>query len=669
MNILKLRFIAFTIVLPLIFMSAIASAKVVEYNLEIEQTQTNITGKTVMAMTVNKSLPAPTLTFTEGDTAVIHVHNKMNVESSIHWHGILLPNREDGVSYLTTPPIKAHSSHTFRFRLVQSGTYWYHSHTGLQEQRGVYGAIVIKPKRKPQTYQGEAVLVLSDWTNENPNEILRTLKRGNHYYSIRKNNLANLIDSFKTKNFGSYLKNQLKMMPPMDISDVAYDAFLANGKTQDQLKAKPGQWIRLRIVNASASTYFYLEYAKGPLKIISADGIDVKPIEKKRLLIAIAETYDILIQVPKDGRYELRATAQDNSGHTSFYLGSGTQHHAPSIPRPNFYKMTHSGHQAHKHHKGHKMQNPRPAAPYDDLKSVKNTKLDPKRKLREVVLNLTGDMQRYLWTFNGKTLNEDDKIKIHKGENVRFILKNKTMMHHPIHLHGHFFRVVNDFGDHSPLKHTVDVPPHQTVVIEFEASEEKDWFFHCHVLYHMKSGMSRIVSYQNTSVDDDILKIRKNLYKNPIYFWGSARPLSQMSQGQLQLSNTRNDLMFNWEANWTGEFEVDGIYSRYFNRFFSVFGGVNGTEDLVQGVAGVRVLLPLLIESRAWVDTDGDFRFIFEKELAILPRLHAFGDVEYDTAQKWEWSTGAEWVLSKNLSLIGQYHSEFGPGGGIEYRF
>ncbi|MCB1215367.1 MAG: multicopper oxidase domain-containing protein, partial [Deltaproteobacteria bacterium] len=323
-------------------------AKVVTYDLFIKESSVNFTGKDVMALTVNGQVPAPTLEFTEGDLAKIRVHNQMMMETSIHWHGILLPNRQDGVSYLTTPPILPGKTHEFEFPIIQSGTYWYHSHTMFQEQQGVYGPIVIKAKEENFPKTQDKVLVLSDWTNENPKEVMRTLKRGSHYYALKKKNAPSLVGAIKEKSLGAYLKNSLKSMPPMDLSDVAYDAFLANGKKEDQLvAAKPGQWIRLRIVNASASTYFYLEYAKGPMKIIAADGTDVEPFEDNRLLIAIAETYDLLLKVPKEGAYELRATAQDGSGHTSYFIGSGKKNLAPEIPKASLYKMEHGMHNMH----------------------------------------------------------------------------------------------------------------------------------------------------------------------------------------------------------------------------------------------------------------------------------------------------------------------------------
>ena len=269
------------------------------------------------------------------------------------------------------------------------------------------------------------------------------------------------------------------------------------------------------------------------------------------------------------------------------------------------------------------------------------------------------------------TINEDDKILIEKGENVRFVLNNKTMMHHPMHLHGHFFRVLNKQGEYSPLKHTVDVPPMGTTVIEFEANEDKDWLFHCHVLYHMKTGMSRIVSYVGSEMDPDIKEIRPNLYMDPLYYWADIRILSQMTEGTAAVANTRNTVSATWEAGWEEEdYEVVLTYNRYINRFITVFGGADITneEQQTRGVFGIRYLLPLLIDSTVWIDTDADLRVILDKDIHVTQRLSIFGELQYDTESKWEWKAGGAIMINKWLSLVGQYYSEFGGGGGIEIR-
>lgn len=676
-------------------------SEVKEYNLEIDHKLVNYSGKEKHAMSVNNSIPGPTLYFKEGDVAKINVTNKMDVNTSVHWHGILLPNRQDGVSYLTTPPIVPGMTYTYEFPIKHSGTFWYHSHTGLQEQKGVYGSIVIEPIEKRSDIKEpeiEHVIVLSDWTDQDPHDVLRDLKRGSEYQSFKKGTKQTVLGVIKNKAVIENLKRSIRRMPPMDVSDVAYDAFLINGQSESTLDLEPGTKLRLRIVNAGASTYFYLNYAGGNMKIISADGVDVKPFEEERILMALAETYDVVITVPDDGAYEFRATSQDGSGHASLFIGEGERVMAQDIPKPNLYKMDHSHSMGmdskdkknssdmkmdrsmhdDMHHDSMEMHgemkiadNPRPPAPYKNLRALESTKLPIENKNREVVLNLTGDMERYVWSINGMTLNEDDKILIKKGENVRFVMNNKTMMHHPMHLHGHFFRVLNEQGEYSPLKHTVDVAPLSTTVIEFEANEEKDWFFHCHVLYHMKSGMSRIVSYEGSDIDPDIKEIRSNLYRDPVYYWADFRILSQMTDGIAAISNTRNTISARWEAGWEDEeYEIELTYNRYINRFITVFGGLDITneEQKTRGIFGVRYLLPLLIDSTLWVDTDADFRVILDKEMDLTDRLSAFGELQYDTESKWEWKAGGAIMINKWLSLVGQYYSEFGAGGGIEIR-
>lgn len=449
-------------------------AKEVHYNLVIDYKTVNYTGVDVEAMTINDGIPGPTIEATEGDWVTIEVHNKMDVSTSIHWHGILFPNHhnQDGVPYLTTKPIKAHSTHTFRYPLLQSGTYWYHSHTGLQEQRGVYGSIMIHPKKQTHKVDKEFVVVLSDWTNEDPEEVMRTLKRGSEYYAIKKGSVQSLSGAIKNGGVSNMLTQWWNQMPGMDISDVYYDAFFINEKQTSSLKAQAGEKIRLRIINASASTYFYLQNAKNPLQIISSDGIDVEPFYHDKVLIAVAETYDAIITVPKNGAYKLRATAQDGSGQASLFIGSGKKVAVADIPKPNLYGMKCGA--SMKPSKGGmkcggsmkccsgKMnmdKSTRPMPPYPKLKALEKITLPKEKKWREVHLKLVGDMRSYIWSFNGKTISEEDKIHIKKGENIRFIFENETMMHHPLHLHGHFFRVLNGQGDFSPLKHTIDIQP------------------------------------------------------------------------------------------------------------------------------------------------------------------------------------------------------------------
>jgi CopA family copper-resistance protein len=700
----------------------------VEYDLVIETREVNFTGRPVKALTINGNIPGPTLTFTEGDRARIRVHNRLETETSIHWHGILLPNREDGVPYLTTPPILPGKTLVFEFSLIQSGTYWYHSHTGLQEQRGLYGALVIHPRGGPEAVAREYVLVLSDWTDEDPAEVMRMLKRGSGYYALKKGSVPSLAGAVRAGALGEVLKQWWDVMPPMDISDVGYDRFLINGQAESYLEALPGETVRLRIINAAASTYFYLQSGAGPLRLTAADGLDVEPVEIDRLLLAVAETYDLLVRMPDHpAALEIRATAQDGSGRASIFLGQGPKLQPADIPKPDLYRMhgamghgghggagsleealpkvrfhdpekqgpglpggrSHDGHvpaasdDGHRHgvEKAEAVGLPaasgpeeRPPAPYPLLRSKTPTSLDPGRPGRRIALRATGDMERYVWTFNDRTLRESDLILIRKGENVWIDFVNDTMMHHPIHLHGHFFRVLNGQGDRAPLKHTFDLPPLAARSIEFQADEDKDWLLHCHILYHMEAGMHQIVHYQGSVVDPEIAEARtwksNHLRHDPWYAWFNVSLLSQMTEGSATAANTRNTFGVHWESGWkNGDHEAETFYSRYVNRFFSVFAGGYFTPERTVGIVGFNTLLPLLLEGRAWVNHRGEARLSLERALQLTERLRLTGEVRYDTRESWKWSVGAGWRLSRRFSLEARYHSEYGIGAGLQVEY
>jgi CopA family copper-resistance protein len=753
------------------------AAETVEYELTIAEKEVDFTGQPRLAIAVNGSIPAPTLTFHEGDLARIHVKNAMKVDASIHWHGLLLTNRMDGVPFITFPPIKPGETFDYEFPIRQQGTYWYHSHTALQEQKGLYGAIRILPKAGEVAGDIDRTVVLSDWTDENPHEVLRWLKRGSEWSALQRGTSQSVFGAWRAGKLGDFWKRELLRMPPMDLADVAYDRFLANGEPEHRIAAKPGETVRVRLIDGSSSTFFHLQFAGGPLTIVSADGQEVEPLRKDRFLIAVAETYDVLVKTPGPGAYELRATAHDGSAWTSIWIGEGERHAAPNVPRANLYHtmgkltpahafaltpggtmgmddrkvdagmfdhpgmmggmmkmedmvgmkpggememedmpmkggmtmkggsmdMGHGEPQAAPGGKEHTWDftplgpdvssrqplvmdgmGPRPGPPYQELRSVRNTALSTNRPVREVRLTLDGDMERYVWSLNNRTLSESDSIKIGRGETVRFIMVNRTMMHHPMHLHGHFFRVVNGQGDHAPLKHTVDVPPMQTTVIEFAADEVGDWFFHCHLLYHLESGMARVVHYQGFEPDPATAAVRPKLYRDPFYFWGTADIMSHMTQGRLEFSNSRNILMGEWEAGWARvpdtEIETTFLYQRYFNRFFRLFAGLNsdmtlktGPFDLDfddnRGVFGLMYKLPLNIDTDVWVDTDGGARVRFAKNIPLTPRLMLGLEARYDTHDYWEERVLLDYMVSKHASVIGQWHSDYGLGAGLRVRF
>lgn len=706
------------------------TTRVRETHLTISRGALRVGGVESEAMLVDGGVPGPTLRWRVGDLARIRVTNEMDVDTSIHWHGLLLPNRQDGVPGLTTPGIRPGATHVFEIPIRHPGTYWYHSHTGLQEQRGVYGAIVIEPEVSPEppVADRDVVLVLSDWTRRDPDAVMRLLKRGSEYFSIEKGTAQSLWGALRAGELGSVFRRSLRRMPPMDISDVAYDAFLVNGARTTHVEGRPGERLRLRVVNASASTYFYLGLGGRPLRVIAADGVDVEPFDQDRLLMAIAETYDLLVEVPASGRVELRATAQDGSGHASAWIGDagGPARPAPDVPRPNLYRMQHGEHEGHgttrqrhgqhersersgmKHddhedhgttgrrhgeHERSGMPDPphgasghtpegsgggRPPAPYAALRAKRDTRPPDGSPTRTIRLALTGNMDRYVWSFDGRTLDEADEIRVRRGEVLRIVLDNTTMMHHPLHLHGHFFRVLGPdaarAGDPSaPWKHTVDLPPMGSTTIEFLANAEGDWFFHCHVLYHMKSGMSRIFHYEGDDHDPALAAERARLFGDPWYAWANASVLSHFTEGLVTTSNRRNELAVDWEIGWQGlddgeDVEAEGVarYRYHFSRLYRAFAGFHLESGREVGVFGAEANAPLGFGAAAWVDTEGHGRFTVDQEVALTPRLSLVGDVEYDTQREWEGSAGLRYRVLRAGSLAFEWHSEFGFGAGIE---
>ncbi|MUP47380.1 copper oxidase [Gramella sp. BOM4] len=750
-----------------------------EYHITIDEEMVNKTGDGVMGMTINGQIPGPVLEFTEGEYARIHVTNNMDVETSVHWHGLLLPNFYDGVPYLSTPPILPGKTLTYEFSLKQSGTYWYHSHTGLQEQRGVYGAIQINPREneKDFEYDHDLVLTLSDWMDEKPHKQLKNLKRGNEWYLIKKGQIQSLNKILRKNALGAKLKMSWQRMPDMAISDNYHDLFLVNGKPkQEYPQFKPGEKVRLRFVNASAATYFWLTFGGEDPTLISADGLNVVPIKKNKTLIAVAETYDFLVTIPESGKLEIRATAQDGSGESVTYLGEGPVIPAPEVPEPDLIemmkqmmsmdmkmgapatkfnpgkadsievmkkyamKMEGMDHGEMKHgdmnmdmqeedmnmqkdkdsekhdemqgHEGHMdvdmKKKPIPAEVvvgdnmktasnpgfnYDYLKSPEKTTISDEQPLKELLFNLTGNMNRYVWSINGVPLAETDKIKIKQGQKVRITLNNLTMMHHPMHLHGHFFRVINEHGEYSPLKHTVNVAPMQKTVIEFDANEYGDWFFHCHVLYHINSGMARVISY-DTPRDERLKEYPlQNLTteSNEIFTWGEVMAGSHMTELYATATNLRNQLTVRGEYGWNENLEASLTYERYLNDFFRLFGGVNvenEAEDSLEelettAVGGIRYLLPLLINSELQIDNKLRPQIGLSAGLMVFPRIGIYGEFEYQMDFGWvndlpsgssfenetTWQVGSEFVISKTVQLFASYDNRFGAGGGLSVWF
>lgn len=782
-----------------------------EHTITLRGAIVNKAGKDVMGMTVNGTIPGPTLEFTEGEYAVIYVKNEMSVETSVHWHGLLLPNFYDGVPFLNTPPIEPGHTQKYEFPIKQSGTYWYHSHTMLQEQSGVYGSIVIQPKEKVLDYDKELVLVLSDWTNEKPMNVLRNLKRGNEWYGIKKGTATPLNQVIARGAFGAQLDFWRQRMEGADIADVYYPAFLINGEESIEYpEFKPGEKIRLRMINGGASTSFWMTFGGKTPVLVSSDGLDVVPVERNKTFIGVAETYDFIVTVPQKGKMEFRITAQDGSGTASAFIGNGTSLPAMDVARPDkiammqkmakmdmkmgahalkfqpgkderfemkeeygmqmdkmegmkMYgemKMDHSKMEMpkdsmlvdHSKMKGMKMDHSKMSGMdmnkpkdtiamgkmdhsnmtvmdmkkdktmsgmnmkkedsmpgmkmegmdmfseynYDYLKSPEKTTYDKNVPVKEILLNLTGNMNRYIWSMNGVPLSEADNIKINNKEVTRITFNNLTMMHHPMHLHGHFFRVLNENGEYSPLKHTVNVPPMQKMTIEFygnNGDEAGDWFFHCHILYHMMGGMARVVSYDTPGDPrmDEFPASKIIEETNKWYSWGMADVASHTTGFNLMTSNIRNQFNASFEYGWNENLEGEFTYERYLHDYLRVFGGVNienSTRDSLDefsttAVVGVRYLTPYLFNLDVRVDNKLRPRIGVGRSIMIFPKLSVFGYYEYqidlgfvddlpmnqDYLSETVWSAGAEYMLSRNFSFMASYDNRFGAGGGLSVRF
>jgi len=731
--------------------------KRVEYDLYVTDTLVNFTGKVRPAVALNGHLPGPTLRFTEGDTAVVRVHNRLKGATSMHWHGLVLPNAQDGVPYLTTAPILPGSTHTFTFPLVQHGTYWYHAH-GLEEQSGMYGSMVIQPRQAAAPMR-EYVLLLSDWTDEKPAEVLRYLKRAGEWYAVQKGATQSYGEALAAGYFKDKVKQEWGRMPAMDVSDVFYNKFLTNGQAQAYFQdAKPGEVVRLRVINGGTSSYFHLQYAGGPMQVVAADGNDVVPFPVTKLEIATAETYDLLITVPPLGAAELRATSSDVTGYTSAYFGRGEAMKAPDLPKLDYFQLTREMNQMGpmtglsakgagqmgttkpaapgakgqaapnggdmKGMKGMKMQNgPESAAPvptpanrplnrqqrnglsmgslqdqgigmdmggmagefnYNRLRALRPTTLDSTHKWREIKLTLTGNMLRYIWSFDHKTLSVADAIPIRKGENVRMVLQNLTMMRHPMHLHGHVFRLMNAQGAYSPMKNTFDIPSMSVVTIEFAANAEQDWFFHCHTLYHMAAGMGRVIAYEG-SPQNEYAKTGYKVAKagdNARYPWADLSVHSQASFLEANVSNNKNALEFEGRVSYQGDYETETHLLRYLDKrqFLAAYVGFDSRNNKTLKAAGetntknerrvldagVYYLLPMLVRSEWRVDNTGQLRLQLERRDLPLSN-NFFADLRVNTDK--EYTVGFRYMVSKYASLSTNYDSDYKWGAGLTFHY
>ncbi|SOD99596.1 copper resistance system multicopper oxidase [Caenispirillum bisanense] len=531
--------------------AAAASAPTATFAITIDETTLALSDRTVTGMGMNDSIPGPTLRFTEGQELEVTVTNRLDEDTSIHWHGLILPSSQDGVPGLSFHGIKPGESHTYRFPAQQSGTYWYHSHSGHQEQRGVYGAIVIEPKaREPFRFDREYVVMLSDWHDTDPNRILSNLKRQPDYYNRGQRTAADFFADAADKGLGATLSDRadwggMRMMPT-DIADVSGYTFLVNGRDAAQNWTglfAPGERVRLRFINAAAMTIFDVRIPGLPMTVVHADGNAVRPVPVDEFRIAVGETYDVIVRPTEDRAYTLFAESLDRAGYARATLAprEGMTAEVPALrPRPqltmadmNHGDGGHAGHDMggqqvsgaaghggmdhgsmgpggmdHSAHGGGGAKADPFYAPgsglvpsaadggkvlsYADLKA--QTPLYPARPpTREIEIRLTGNMERYIWSINGRKYSDAEPIRLQYGERVRIKFVNETMMTHPMHLHGLWTILDTGAGDLNPAKHVVSVAPATTVYAEVEADQPGRWAFHCHLMFHMATGMFREV--------------------------------------------------------------------------------------------------------------------------------------------------------------------------------
>ena len=731
--------------------------KKVRYDLYVKDTTVNFTGKSKRAIAINGSIPAPSLVFTEGDTAEIYLHNMLDEETSLHWHGVILPNQADGVPFLTTAKIAPGEIHLYKFKVVQNGTYWYHSHSGLQEQSGMYGALIFKSREEVQMeltamnhssmqmnklFDKEYAVVLSEWTDDDPMQVQRRLRTANDWFAIKKGSVQSYAEAIKEGQFTTKLTNEWKRMKAMDVSDVYYKRFLTNGKSENTItEFKAGDKIKLKVINAGASSYFWLGYAGGKITIIGNDGNDMVPVEVDRLIIAPSETYDLIVTIPENMSYEFRATAEDRTGYSSLWLGAGHKMSAPTLPRLKYFegmKMMNemmnmngtlndmgmemknqtmdmnavmypelSGDEtgtdttSATDHSGHNMQGTNMSGDivtlnYDMLRSPVKTIL-PGEHTRVLHFNLTGNMNRYVWTLDNKTVKEADRILINKGEVLRLILTNNSMMRHPMHLHGHDFRVVNSQAEYSPLKNVIDIMPMETDTIEFAANQSGNWFFHCHILFHMMAGMGRVFTYSNSPVNPELpdgekayQMFRKHKDQNMYHLMVRAGIEYNGSDGEAMVSTNRSALKEMWHLGYTPHhgYESETILGRYLgvnqwlfpyigfdyhykkeegdmtksSDYKNMFGQVSNKNDRQTFVVGVEYTLPWLVIADARIDGDGKLRFQLSREdVPVTKRLrfNVMGNTDK------EYTVGFRYIVSKWFALSTHYDSDMGLGAGI----
>lgn len=562
-------------------------------DLNITRQPLDIGGRMGDTVTISGSIPGPLVRLKEGQDAVIRVTNQLDEDTSIHWHGLLLPYEMDGVPGVSYAGIKPGETFRYAFPVKQSGTYWYHSHSGLQEQQGHYGPLIIDPiAPEPFAYDREYVVMLSDWTFENPMSVLKKLKKQSDYYNYQRRTVPELFNDAEENGWGKTVRERMvwarSRMAPTDIADVsaATYTYLINGMAPDSNWTglfRPGERIRLRFINGAAMSYFDVRIPGLKMTVVQADGQNVQPVAVDEFRIGVAETYDVIVEPVDEAAYTIFAASMDRSGYARGTLASkaGLEAAIPPLGNPPVRTMKDMGmgamampgmtsapkdgvpamnmkdgtmampgempakkqtmdsmemsrnrgtgmstasspvkHGPDRHGKGNTMvaefpsnrlsepgdgleNNGRRVLVYTDLRSL-SPYPDQRPPEREVELHLTGVMDRYMWSFDGKKFSEvDGPVHFKYGERLRLVLVNDTMMEHPIHLHGMWMELENGAGEYRPRKHTLNVKPGERLTALISADAPGNWAFHCHLLYHMDMGMFRVVSVTNDAVSSE----------------------------------------------------------------------------------------------------------------------------------------------------------------------
>lgn len=524
-----------------------------EFDLEIGAREVNFTGNPGRATVVNGQLPAPLLRWREGDRVTLRVSNRLSVPSSIHWHGVVVPADMDGVPGLSFRGIGPGQTYVYRFQVNQSGTYWYHSHTRFQEQMGLYGPIVIAPRGDERhRTERDHVVLLSDWTDSDPEHIYATLKRQSDYFNFHERTVATLFRDMREMGGRRTLDDRLMWgrmrMDPTDLADVSgYTyTYLMNGTTPAGNWTglfRRGERVRLRFINSSSMTFFDVRIPDLKLTVVAADGQDVEPVTIDEFRIGVAEVLDVIVEPKEDRPYTIFAQSIDRSGYArgslaprpglaalvppldprplltmvDMAMGKSTPqsmpgmnmagmdmekgppaHHAPAEYGPTVdMRAMHPESRLDDPGVGLR-HNGRRVLTYADLRTLGGS-IDSREPGRDVELHLTGHMERFIWSFNGEKFSEAQPLRFNYGERLRIVLVNDTMMNHPIHLHGMWGEIEDEDGHFLVRKHTITVQPGQRIAYGVTADALGRWAYHCHLLYHMEAGMFREVVVARSS--------------------------------------------------------------------------------------------------------------------------------------------------------------------------